>query len=93
MELTAEPCSPVRVEHAEGPFWYGDRLGWVDIMAGRLWVAGYDGATLTGPRSYDVGRPLGAAAIRRLLPCTGGPGDRGDRAPDATSCASPTASR
>jgi sugar lactone lactonase YvrE len=64
MELTAEPCSPVRVEHAEGPFWYGDRLGWVDIMAGRLWVAGYDGATLTGPRSYDVGRPLGAAVPR-----------------------------
>jgi sugar lactone lactonase YvrE len=68
MELTAEPCSPVRVEHAEGPFWYGERLGWVDIMAGRLWVAGYDGAALTAPRSYDVGRPLGAA-----VPCaTGG---------------------
>lgn len=61
MELTAEPCSPVRAEHAEGPFWYGDRLGWVDIMAGRLWVAGFDGTTLTEPRSYDVGRPLGAA--------------------------------
>jgi sugar lactone lactonase YvrE len=67
MELTAEPCSPVRVEHAEGPFWYGDRFGWVDIMAGRLWVAGFDGATLTEPRSYDVGRPLGAA-----VPRTGG---------------------
>jgi sugar lactone lactonase YvrE len=65
MELTAEPCSPVRVEHAEGPFWYGDRLGWVDIMAGRLWVAGFDGMQLTGPRSYDVGRPLGAAVPRR----------------------------
>ena len=67
MELTAEPCSPVRVEHAEGPFWHGDRFGWVDIMAGRLWVAGFDGATLTDPRSYDVGRPLGAA-----VPRTGG---------------------
>jgi sugar lactone lactonase YvrE len=64
MELTAEPCSPVRVEHAEGPFWDGDRFGWVDIMAGRLWVAGFDGVTLTDPRSYDVGRPLGAAAPR-----------------------------
>jgi sugar lactone lactonase YvrE len=64
MELTAEPCSPVRVEHAEGPFWYGDRFGWVDIMAGRLWVAGFDGETLTEPRSYDVGRPLGAAVPR-----------------------------
>lgn len=64
MELTAEPCSPVRVEHAEGPFWYGDRFGWVDIMAGRLWVSGFDGATLTEPRSYDVGRPLGAAVPR-----------------------------
>jgi sugar lactone lactonase YvrE len=67
MELTAEPCSPVRVEHAEGPFWYGDRFGWVDIMAGRLWVAGFDGVTLTEPRSYDVGRPIGAA-----VPRTGG---------------------
>jgi sugar lactone lactonase YvrE len=67
MELTAEPCSPVRVEHAEGPFWYGDRLGWVDIMAGRLWMAGFDGVTLTEPHSYDVGRPLGAA-----VPRTGG---------------------
>jgi len=64
MELTAEPCSPVRVEHAEGPFWYGDRFGWVDIMAGRLLVAGFDGVTLTEPRSYDVGRPLGAAVPR-----------------------------
>jgi sugar lactone lactonase YvrE len=67
MELTAEPCSPVRVEHAEGPFWHGDRLGWVDIMAGRLWLAGFDGKSLTEPRSYDVGRPLGAA-----VPRTGG---------------------
>lgn len=64
MELTAEPCSPVRVEHAEGPFWYGDRLGWVDIMAGHLWLAGFDGRALTGPRMYDVGRPLGCAAPR-----------------------------
>jgi sugar lactone lactonase YvrE len=64
MELTAEPCSPVRVEHAEGPFWYGDRFGWVDIMAGTLWVAGFDGTVLTEPRSYDVGRPLGAAVPR-----------------------------
>ena len=64
MELTAEPCSPVHVEHAEGPFWYGDRFGWVDIMAGRLWVAGFDGTTLTDPRSYDAGRPLGAAVPR-----------------------------
>jgi sugar lactone lactonase YvrE len=64
VELTAEPCSPVRVEHAEGPFWHGDRLGWVDIMAGRLWLAAYDGTALTGPRLYDVGRPLGAAAPR-----------------------------
>ncbi|MDN3357401.1 SMP-30/gluconolactonase/LRE family protein [Actinomadura sp. DC4] len=67
MELTAEPCSPVRVEHAEGPFWYGDRFGWVDIMAAHLWVAGFDGVSLTEPRSYDVGRPLGAA-----VPRTGG---------------------
>jgi len=67
MELTAEPCSPVRVEHAEGPFWSGGRLGWVDIMAGRMWLAGFDGKTLTDPRSYDVGRPLGAA-----VPRTGG---------------------
>jgi sugar lactone lactonase YvrE len=64
MELTAEPCSPVRVEHAEGPFWHDGRLGWVDIMAGRLWLAGFDGETLTDPRSYDVGRPLGAAVPR-----------------------------
>jgi sugar lactone lactonase YvrE len=64
MELRAESCSPVRVEHAEGPFWYGDRFGWVDIMAGRLWVSGFDGTTLTDPRSYDVGRPLGAAVPR-----------------------------
>jgi sugar lactone lactonase YvrE len=64
MELTAEPCSPVRVEHAEGPFWYGGRFGWVDIMAGRMWVAGFDGSSLTEPRSYDVGRPLGAAVPR-----------------------------
>jgi sugar lactone lactonase YvrE len=64
MELTAEPCSPVRVEHAEGPFWDGERFGWVDIMAGRLWVAGFDGTDLTEPRSYDVGRPLGAAVPR-----------------------------
>jgi sugar lactone lactonase YvrE len=67
MELTATPCSPVRVEHAEGPFWYGGRFGWVDVMAGRLWVAGYDGETLTDPKSYDVGRPVGAA-----VPCTAG---------------------
>lgn len=64
MELTAEPCSPVRVEHAEGPFWHDGRFGWVDIMAGRLLVAGFDGVTLTEPRSYDVGRPLGAAVPR-----------------------------
>lgn len=64
MELIAEPCSPVRVEHAEGPFWYGDRLGWVDIMAGHLWLAAFDGTALTDPRMYDVGRPLGAAVPR-----------------------------
>ena len=64
MELTAEPCSPVSVEHAEGPFWHGGRFGWVDIRAGRLWVAGFDGTALTEPRSYDVGRPLGAAVPR-----------------------------
>jgi len=62
--LTAEPCSPVRVEHAEGPFWYDGRFGWVDIMAGRLWLAGFDGTDLTEPRSHDVGRPLGAAVPR-----------------------------
>jgi sugar lactone lactonase YvrE len=61
MELTAEPCSPVRVEHAEGPFWHANRLGWVDIMAGRLWLAGFDGTSLSEPQSHDVGRPLGAA--------------------------------
>ncbi|MEV0401195.1 SMP-30/gluconolactonase/LRE family protein [Actinoallomurus sp. NPDC050550] len=66
MELTAEPCSPVRVEHAEGPFWYGDRFGWVDIMAGRLWLAGFDGETLTDPRSLEVDRPIGAAVPRVL---------------------------
>jgi sugar lactone lactonase YvrE len=64
MELTAEPCSPVRVDHAEGPFWFEDRFGWVDIMAGRLWLAGFDGTVLTEPRSYDVGMPLGAAVPR-----------------------------
>jgi sugar lactone lactonase YvrE len=63
-ELTAEPCSPTRVEHAEGPFWHDGRLGWVDIMAGRLWLASFDGTALTSPRSYDVGRPLGAAVPR-----------------------------
>jgi sugar lactone lactonase YvrE len=52
------------MEHAEGPFWYGDRLGWVDIMAGRLWLAGYDGKRLTDPRSLEVDRPLGAAVPR-----------------------------
>jgi sugar lactone lactonase YvrE len=64
MELTAQVCSPVRAEHAEGPFWHGDRLGWVDIMAGRLWLAGFDGATLVDPVSHDVGMPLGAAVPR-----------------------------
>jgi sugar lactone lactonase YvrE len=73
MELIAERCSPVRAEHAEGPFWYGDRLGWVDIMAGRLWLAGFDGTMLirpdqpdlpAGPASHDVGMPLGAAVPR-----------------------------
>jgi sugar lactone lactonase YvrE len=64
VELTAKPCSPVRVEHAEGPFWYEGRLGWVDIMAGHLWLAGFDGNTLTEPRSRDAGRPLGAAVPR-----------------------------
>jgi sugar lactone lactonase YvrE len=63
-ELTAEACSPTRVDHAEGPFWHDGRLGWVDIMAGRLWLAGFDGTALTEPRSYDVGRPLGAAVPR-----------------------------
>ena len=67
MDLTAEPCSPEPVEHAEGPFWHDGRLGWVDLMAGRLWLAGFDGVRLTGARSYDVGRPLGAA-----VPRTGG---------------------
>jgi sugar lactone lactonase YvrE len=64
MELTAEPCSPDPVEHGEGPFWHDGRLGWVDLMAGHLWLAGFDGTTLTGARSYDVGRPLGAAVPR-----------------------------
>jgi sugar lactone lactonase YvrE len=67
MELSAQVCSPVRAEHAEGPFWYGDRLGWVDIMAGRLWLAGFDGGMLTDPVSHEVGMPLGAA-----VPRTGG---------------------
>jgi sugar lactone lactonase YvrE len=66
MELTAEACSPVKVEHAEGPFWYGERLGWVDIMAGRLWLAGFDGKTLTDPHSLQVDRPIGAAVPRVL---------------------------
>jgi sugar lactone lactonase YvrE len=64
MELRAEPCSPVRVDHAEGPFWFEDRFGWVDLMAGHLWLAGFDGTNLTEPRSYDVGMPLGAAVPR-----------------------------
>ncbi len=67
MELTAEPCSPVPVEHAEGPFWHDGRLGWVDLMAGHLWLAGFDGARLVGAEAYDVGCPLGAA-----VPRTGG---------------------
>lgn len=69
MELTAVPCSPALAEHAEGPFWSADtaRLGWVDIMAGRLWLAGYDGAELVDPRRYEVGQPLGAVA-----PASGG---------------------
>lgn len=64
MELTAEPCSAAPVEHGEGPFWHDGRLGWVDLMAGHLWLAGFDGTGLTDPRSYDVGRPLGAAVPR-----------------------------
>src|SRR4051812_35568984 len=64
MELTTEVCSPVRAEHAEGPFWHGDRLGWVDIMAGRLWLAGFEDAMLVDPVSHEVGMPLGAAVPR-----------------------------
>lgn len=67
MELVAEPCSSVRVAHAEGPFWSGSRLGWVDIPTGTLWHASYEGGALTDARSYEVGRPLGAA-----VPAEGG---------------------
>ncbi len=63
MELTAQPCSEERAEHAEGPAWDAARgeLLWVDIMAGRLWRASYDGGGLVGERSHDVGHALGAA--------------------------------
>lgn len=69
MELTADPCSPALAEHAEGPFWDAGtgRLGWVDIPAGRLWLAADGGSTLEEPRKYEVGRPLGAA-----VPAAGG---------------------
>lgn len=62
-ELTAVPCSPPLAEHGEGPFWTADpaRLGWVDIPAGRLWTAEYDGSALVAAESHDVGQPLGAA--------------------------------
>jgi sugar lactone lactonase YvrE len=64
MELTAEPCSTVRVEHAEGVFWSGDRLGWVDIPRGRLYLAANEGKMLGEPKVYEVGRPLGAVVPR-----------------------------
>lgn len=67
MELTAVPCSPPLALHGEGPFWSAEtgRLGWVDIPAGRLWLAVDDGSVLVDTRSYDVGRPLGAAVPAR----------------------------
>jgi sugar lactone lactonase YvrE len=61
MVLTARPCSSTPVEHAEGPFWDGKQLGWVDIPAGKLWLARDSSATLVEERSFEVGRPLGAA--------------------------------
>lgn len=69
MELTAVACSPPLAEHAEGPFWDAGtgRFGWVDIMAGRLWSAGYDGGDLVDPRRVGIDRPLGAA-----VPAAGG---------------------
>jgi sugar lactone lactonase YvrE len=62
-ELTAVACSPALAEHAEGPFWDArtGRLGWVDILAGRLWSSDYDGAELVSPRRLEIDRPLGAA--------------------------------
>jgi sugar lactone lactonase YvrE len=67
MVLTARPCSATLVEHAEGPFWDGKQLGWVDILAGRLWLARDSGSALADERCFDIGRPLGAA-----VPAQGG---------------------
>ncbi|MCM6776610.1 SMP-30/gluconolactonase/LRE family protein [Nocardia sp. CDC159] len=60
VELTAEPCS-VRVEHAEGPFWYDNRLGWVDSGTGVLRTAAVDGTQVTDIKAYETGQWLGSA--------------------------------
>ena len=61
MVLSAWPCSSKSAEHAEGPFWDGQQLGWVDIPAGKLWLARDSGSALADERCFEVGRPLGAA--------------------------------
>jgi sugar lactone lactonase YvrE len=63
MEWKAELALDARADLGEGPVWdeTGQRLIWVDIMAGRVHAfAPARGAT----QAWEVGEPAGAAALR-----------------------------
>jgi sugar lactone lactonase YvrE len=63
-EIRAERVGEETCELAEGPLWTRpSRLSWVDIPAGRVHVADA-AASLEPARSYDAGRPVGAALPR-----------------------------
>jgi sugar lactone lactonase YvrE len=60
-EIRAERIGAETCELAEGPLWTRpSRLTWVDIPAGHLHVADTT-VSFEPARTYDVGRPLGAA--------------------------------
>ena len=66
IELSAEPVTSLLCELGEGPVWddAGERLCWVDILAGRMHTASWDGEQLSVVGSDAYPAPLGAAAPR-----------------------------
>jgi sugar lactone lactonase YvrE len=60
--LGAERASLDTCPRGSAPRWDGDRLVWVDQLAGRLYLGRWENAQVKATTVVEVGRPLGAVA-------------------------------
>jgi hypothetical protein len=60
--LGAERASQDACPRGSAPRWDGDRLVWVDQLAGRLYLGRWENAQIKTTEVVKVDRPLGAVA-------------------------------